>query len=259
MIPMCYPSEHPSGQFIPQWSLWFILQLAEYKRRNQTADLEKFRSTVDGLLGFFEKYENELSLLEDLPGWNFVEWSMANKWCAGVNFPTNMLYAAALCTVADMYGYDELREKAEKIRKSVREISFDGSFFHDQALRDESGELRVNENISETCQYYAFYFGTADEKNYSSLKDTLLTEFGPDSENYPEIEKSNAFMGALLRMDLLVAWGKREMLIDQIKGYFLHMAKLTGTLWEHKNVAASLNHGFPSYIAVLLMKIVGTK
>jgi alpha-L-rhamnosidase len=170
-----------------------------------------------------------------------------------------MLYASARCAVADMYGYEELREKAEKIRKTVREMSFDGKFFHDQALRDESGELRVNGNISETCQYYAFYFGTADEEKYRDLKNTLLTEFGPDSENYPEIEKSNAFMGALLRMDLLVAWKKREMLIEQIKGYFLRMARLTGTLWEHKNVAASLNHGFPSYIAALLMDVVGTK
>jgi hypothetical protein len=66
-------------------------------------------------------------------------------------------------------------------------------------------------------------------------------------------------MGQLLRMDLLVRWGKREMLIDQIKGYFLRMARLTGTLWEHKNVAASLNHGFPSYIAALLLEVIGRK
>ena len=259
MIPMCYPSEHPSGQFIPQWSLWFILQLPYYKKRNPEADLELFRGTVDGLLGFFAKYENELSLLEDLPAWTFVEWSMANKWCAGVNFPTNMLYAATLCAAADMYGYEELRGKAEKIRERVRELSFDGSFFHDQALRDENGKLVVNDNISETCQYYAFYFGTADDEKYAKLKDTLLTKFGPDVDNYPNIEKSNAFMGILLRMDNLLAWGRQDMVIDQIKGYFLHMARLTGTLWEHKNVAASLNHGFPTFIAGILIEILGTK
>ena len=259
ILPMCYPSEHPSGRFIPQWSLWFILQLPEYKARNPKVDLEAFRATVDGILGFFEKHENDIGLLEDLPNWNFVEWSMANKWCDGLNYPTNMLYAAALCAACDMYGNEKLREKAEKIRALVREMSFDGKFFHDQALRDSEGKLVNNDNISETCQYYAFYFGTADEEKYAELKNMLLTEFGPGSENYPEIEKSNAFMGALLRMDLLVRWGKRAMLIDQIKGYFLHMARLTGTLWEHKSVAASLNHGFPSYIAALLLEILGRK
>lgn len=259
MLPMCYPSEHPGGRFIPQWSLWFILQLPEYKARNPKADMAYFRDTVYGILGFFAKYENEFGLLEDLPSWNFVEWSMANKWCDGLNFPTNMLYAAALCAVCDLYGDNKLRDKAEAIREKVREMSFDGKFFHDQARRTSDGKLEYNENISETCQYYAFYFGTADEEKYADLKNTLLKEFGPDSENYPEIEKSNAFMGALIRMDLLVRWGKGEMLIDQIKGYFLRMARLTGTLWEHKNVAASLNHGFPSYIAALLLEVIGRK
>ncbi len=30
------------------------------------------------------------------------------------------------------------------------------------------------------------------------------------------------------------------------------MAELTGTLWEHKNTFASCNHGFASYVAVLI-------
>lgn len=254
MLPMCYPAEHPSGMFIPQWSLWFILELLEYLERNPSADKAVFRDTVDGLLGFFKKYENEYLLLEDLPKWNFVEWSKANDWCEGVNFPTNMLYAAALEAVYKLYGDEKLAEKAAKIRNTVCEMSFDGKFFHDQALRT-GGKLTVNEHISETCQYYAFYFGTADTDKYAELKERLLTEFGSKSEKYPEIEKANAFMGICLRMDLLLAWEKREMLIEEIKGYFLHMARLTGTLWEHRDIAASLNHGFPSYVAALLLKL----
>ena len=27
MIPMCYPGDHPDGVFIPNWSLWYILEL----------------------------------------------------------------------------------------------------------------------------------------------------------------------------------------------------------------------------------------
>lgn len=256
MLPMCYPAEHASGVFIPQWSLWFVLELPEYKKRNPAVDLSLFRDTVYGLLGFFEKQENELSLLENLPAWNFVEWSKANDWCAGVNFPTNMLYAKVLSAVGHMYGDQPLIEKAEVIRDRIRALSFDGSFFRDQALRDSEGRLILQDHISETCQYYAFYFGLADAVQYADLKQTLLTEFGPNSKNYPEIEKANAFMGILLRMELLLWWEKREMLLTEIKGYFLHMAKLTGTLWEHKDLAASLNHGFPSYIAALLLEIL---
>lgn len=47
----------------------------------------------------------------------------------------------------------------------------------------------------------------------------------------------------------------QDLMLSQIKGYFLGMARMTGTLWEHKTVAASLNHGFPSYIAKLLLDV----
>jgi hypothetical protein len=30
------------------------------------------------------------------------------------------------------------------------------------------------------------------------------------------------------------------------------MAEKTGTLWEHKNQAASCDHGFASYVAVMI-------
>jgi len=255
MVPMCYPAEHPKGTFIPQYAMWFILQAYEFTKRMPDTHQEGIHKTVMGILDYFVKFENEIGLLEDLPGWNFVEWSNANKWCKGVNFPTNMLYARALELVYEMYGDDSLLAKCENIRATVRSLSFDGNFFRDQALRDEDGVLIPCENISETCQYYAFYFCVAKEEDYPELVDGLVSEFGPDMDNYPSIEKSNAWMGILLKLDLLYKWGKTDLLIAQIKGYFLEMARMTGTLWEHKTVAASLNHGFPSYVAKLLLDV----
>ena len=38
---------------------------------------------------------------------------------------------------------------------------------------------------------------------------------------------------------------------NEEKGFY-YMAKETGTLWEHMSTYASCNHGFASYIAVLL-------
>ena len=43
-----------------------------------------------------EKYENGDGLLQNLPSWNFVEWSAANDWINDVNYPTNFLYAEVL-------------------------------------------------------------------------------------------------------------------------------------------------------------------
>ena len=36
-----------------------------------------------------ERYENGEGLLQNLPSWNFVEWSKANTWVQDVNYPTN--------------------------------------------------------------------------------------------------------------------------------------------------------------------------
>ena len=216
----------------------------------------KFKDTVYGILRYFEKFENEYSLLEDLESWNFVEWSAANKWCEGVNFPTNMLYAGALIAVDEMFSDPSLSAKAEIIRSHVREMSFDGNFFHDQALRNEAGKLIINDNISEVCQYYAFYFDTVDDDEYRELKTRMINEFGPGIDNYPNIEKVNAFMGMYLRIELFREWGLSEQLIRELKGFFLPMARLTGTLWEHKTTRASLNHGFPSYTILVLQELI---
>lgn len=55
-----------------------------------------------------------------------------------------------------------------------------------------------------------------------------------------------------MRLELLRENGYYSQLLKEIKGYFLYMAELTGTLWEHKNTFASCNHGFASYVAALI-------
>ena len=62
-------------------------------------------------------------------------------------------------------------------------------------------------------------------------------------------------MGMYIRMELLLEWGEKEMLTKEIKEFFGHMAQYTGTLWEHKDMSASLNHGFASYVGGLLLEI----
>ncbi len=258
MVPMCYPACHPNGRYIPQWSLWLLLELEEHFRLRGGCDTEKFLPMIDGLLRYFERYENELGLLEDLPSWNFVEWSRANDWTQGINFPTNMLYAAALDAVAALLGRSELSEKARRIRAKVEQMCYDGEYFHDQATRDASGEPRVNEHISEACQYYAFKFGVAVGERYEPLRQRLIHDFTPDGV-VEGIERANALMGLYMRMELLLEWDERDALVAELRGYYAHMARLTGTLWEHKYSRSSLNHGFASFVAVPMLKIFGEK
>ena len=258
MLPMCYPANIMWEKHIPQWTLWLILELRDHKRRNPDADMQKFLPVLDRLLGYFSRYENELGLLEDLSGWNFVEWSKANDWTEGINFPSNMLYAEALDVMAELYGRNDLAEKAEAIRSRVLEMCYDGRYFHDQALRDESGKPVVNGNISEACQYYAFRFGVAVGERFEALKQSLINEFTPDGV-VEGIERANALMGLYMRMELLLEWGERDRLVSEIRSFYGPMARASGTLWEHKSGKNSLNHGFASFVAVPLLDIFGKK
>ena len=257
MLPMCYPSDHYDGTFIPNWAMWFVMQLGDHvKRTGDAAFAEPFRKTVYGLIRYFEQFENEFGLLEGLKSWVFVEWSKANELVQDVNYPTNMLYSGMLREAAALYGDNALIEKARHIEDTIRERSFDGEFFVDNERR-ENGVLVSTGERTETCQYYAFFFGIANPYNYPKLWNVMLDDFGPDRAKlglYPEIYPSNAFIGNYLRLDILTSYGFREKCLSEIEKYFCYMADKTGTLWENIGDYASCNHGFASYAAYLINK-----
>ena len=190
----------------------------------------------------------------------FVEWSKAGdaEYVKGVNFPSNMLYAAALESFGKLYGDRDSVKKASQLREKIRELSYNGEFFEDNMIRKD-GKLVLSGNISETCQYYAFYFGTADKNRYPRLYRTLVEKFGPSRDEekvYPNVAKSNAFIGNMLRSDYLARQGLGEKFLESAKGSYYKMASVTGTLWEHDRIRCSLNHGFGSYAANMIVLVV---
>ncbi|MCX6226924.1 MAG: hypothetical protein NTV01_19615, partial [Bacteroidia bacterium] len=159
MLPMCYPADHNDGVFIPNWAMWFVVQLKEYLYRSNDRELvDNLKPKVLKLLKYFEPFKNSDGLLEKLDSWIFVEWSAANSFVQDVNYPTNMLFAATLDAAGELYGLDSLKKEADQIRETIRRQSFDGTFFVDNAVRNAQGKLEVTKNTTEVCQYFAFYF-----------------------------------------------------------------------------------------------------
>ncbi len=254
MIPMCYPADHNDGVYIPNWSMWYILELADYLRRTGDRELiDKSRDKVYGLVKFFSRFDNEFGLLENLENWVFIEWSCCNNgdYICGVNYPSNMLWAAALEQAGKLYDDPVLCAKGAAIRETVAEMAFNGEFFEDNAIRDENGKLTRTGHTSETCQYYAFYFGAATRESHPALFEILLRDFGPhrDPAVYPNVPQSNAFIGNYLRLELMLRAGCYDEVLADCRGFFSGMASLTGTLWEHARITCSLNHGFASLAA----------
>ena len=262
MIPMCYPADHNNGVFIPNWSLWFIIQIDDYvKRGGDQALVEQLKPRITKLLDYFTKFENEDGLLEKLDSWIFVEWSEANSFVMDVNYPTNMIYSAALEKAGTLYKNDSWLKKAKQIKQTVLKQSFNGNFFVDNAVRDVSGKLQVTTNTTEVCQYYAFFFNIATSETHPELWKKLITDFGPNRDTkvtYPAVFPANAFVGNYMRMDILSRFGLQNQLLLEIQDYFYNMARQTGTLWEHMESSASCNHGFASYLGhVLYRDILG--
>jgi len=259
MLPMCYPADHVNSNYIPQWAMWYVLELREYVGRSGDRDLMvRSRSRVEALLSCLTSYENGDGLLEKLPRWNFIEWSHANKLTKDVNYPTNMLYAGMLEAAAELLDAPALLQKAAGLKETVRTQSWADGWFRDHAVRDpETGELKVQSTRTEVCQYYAFFFGIADRERDRALWEILLTDFGPDRPEThpkePEVHAANAFIGFYLRMALMEEAGEWARLLKELKGLFLQMARRTGTLWENKHERGSLNHGFASYVCHVLL------
>jgi alpha-L-rhamnosidase len=256
MLPMCYPADHNDGVFIPNWALWFVVQLEEYLERSGDREtVAGLRPRVLRLLDYFKKFKNEDGLLEKLESWVFVEWSDANSFVQDVNYPSNMLYAKALAAAGSMYDLPDLVHEAEKVREKIRAQSFDGKFFVDNAKRAE-GKLQVSRNRSEVCQYFAFFFDIATPQTHSNLWQILQKDFGPQrkqSKAFPEVRPANAFIGNVLRLELLSRYGLCQQLLDESLAYQLYMVERTGTLWENDGAYASCNHGFASHGGVHLL------
>lgn len=256
MLPMCYPSDHYDGMFIPNWALWFIVQLEEFQARGGDEQLiASLQPRVEALLSYFEGFRNEFRLLENLESWVFIEWSKANDFAKGINFPSNMLYAGALEAAARLYGVESYYDDAAMVKQMIRELSYDGSFYVDQAMEDADGVLEVTDNRTEVCQYYAAFFGIADPEEQRDWYMSLVQDFSPIRRtdepllaDISGIHPANAFIGYYLRMELLSQLGLAKQLLAEIGAFFSIMAERTGTLWEHNRTTASCNHGFASHV-----------
>ena len=264
MLPMCYPADFVDHGYIPNWAMWLVLEVDDYRTRGgDRALIKRLRPRIFALVDFLKRYRNADGLLEKLPSWVFVEWSRANKLVQDVNYPSNMTWAEVLDAVDRLYGRPDLAAEAARVRETVRRQSWTGEWFCDNAVRQEDGTLKLSGECTETCQYYAFFFRTATAESHPALWKRLVTEFGPDRYDpkdrkkllrHKEIWPSNAFIGNYLRLELLSRAGLGEQVVKEIRGYFDYMATRTGTLWENDTPSASCCHGFASYVAVLLAR-----
>lgn len=253
MIPSVYPSDSfgEENAYIPNWAMFFVLELEEYAKRNSDNEtVEALREKVLNLANYFCAYENKDGLLENLPGWVFLEWSKASDYVEGINYPTNMLYCRMLFAISVLYGLKEYEEKATILWQKIIEKSFKGGYFHDRSVC-VADRFVLTDEISEACQYYAILFlKLKDDKEFSPYIEKILELFR-GNKKVSGVDEAAVFIGKYLRMQLLSLLDRTEEILEECKILFLPMMRRTGTLWENKNERGSCCHGFASVLAAL--------
>ena len=259
-IPALYPGGIFWDNFIPNYMMWTVMQLEEHVARYGDRDFaDRCKPSVLGIVRFLQKFRNTDDLLEKLPGWVFVEWSKANELVQDVNYPSNMMYARMLEACANLYQMPELAAEARKVRAEVVRQSWNGEWFCDNAVRQPDGSLKLSGECTETCQYCAFFFGTATPESHPALWKRMLDEFGPDRVAkgvHKRIWPANFIFGTCERLELLSRAGRSRQILEETRDWFLTMADRTGTLWEHLDARASCCHGFASIASEYLFRDV---
>lgn len=258
MVPMCYPSDHINGEYIPNCAIWYVIITCEYIAESGDKKFcKQVRPQIKGLLEFFERFENSDGLLEDLESWIFIEWSEANskEFVRGVNYPSNMMYYKMLTAVNKLWHTEKLTKKCERIKKNIIKQSFNGEFFEDNRVR-ENGKLKSLNHISEACQYHAFFSGVATKETFPELYKKLYEVFVPERNKqqiYPNIDKANVITGLMMRETMFIENGEVEKALKETEQVYGIMAKTTGTLWELVSSACSCNHGIAAYAGYIII------
>ena len=211
LFPMCYPAD--TSDTIPQWTLWFILEIDEYmNKRNGQIDYPHIcKGRILQVLEWFRAYQNADGLLEDVPGWNFIDCSEASNFASGVNYPTNLLFAKVLDAIGSWYNDAELSNDADRIRHLVRKQGM---------LSDRLRDSDHWQATSEAAQYYALYFA-ADLFSEISLENAKDTPYS-----------CGLLMAKMMRYEILHRNGKYAELQRELNADFLPSVQRSGTFWE---------------------------
>ena len=172
-----------------------------------------------------------------------------------MNFPTNFLYAEALEAAGALLGDPATAAHGAAVREAAAHLAWNGEWFEDNAVRGEDGALRLAGHVTETGQYYAFYFGVATPETHATLWERLCGEFGPGravSRAWQDIPPYNILPGVYLRLELLLRHGRAGQCLEECRIIFGPMACLSGTLWEHLAPGDSMCHGFAATAACLI-------
>lgn len=164
--------------YIPDYALLWIMAIEQYIIHTGDLDiLSELFPTIAKAIDWFLPYINLDGLLENVPGWIFIDWSeMLDK--SGEVLTLNAMFAGALDSasrLADMIGAPLYAKRWKKLNKTLR-INADKAFWDES--RGIYIDARTIEGLSEVASQQgnsaAIDFGIAPKEKWDRIFSAIL-------------------------------------------------------------------------------------
>jgi len=249
--------------FIPDFCLWWLLAFkAHYLYTGRTEVLRELLPAAIRALSWFEGFIDADSLLSDLPGWNFIDWSVELDRNGELTV-LNSLYVAAvrsITSVAEAIGSahltDGLAAIAERVTQSINRLLFDDTR---GLYADARNNGTLSNRFSQHANAAAIAFGIAPQSRHKGIVEvisdpqTLVLGRAWDRDvDRPfdpgrHVVMAQPFFSHIVHAAYAMT-GKIENILEAIRKQWLPMVRKNGTVWEHwqDTPVTSLCHAFSS-------------
>jgi alpha-L-rhamnosidase len=248
------------GVFITDYCLSWIMALGEYVRYSGDTSLaEELFPAVARALAWFEPYLDQHGLLNNVPGWIFIDWADVDR--RGQCTALNALYHAALqhaAGLARLAGAASLGRRYRRLARAVREALNARLWDQERGVYiDACVEGVQSRRVSQQANAACIALGVAPRARWPRMlayvldesrlraTSTELGEIGPAdfNEEHDVVLAQPFFMHVVHRA--LAAAGRHVDLLDSIRRRWGAMLEAgSSTFWEHWHGQESQCHAW---------------
>ncbi len=138
------------GFTMPEYSLHWIRALASYWQYSGDADFVRSQLPIaDGIIARYEHQRGSSGLLENFPGWVFLDWAQVDRDV--VTGMHDALYAAALEAYADLPGAGDVAELLSRTRSAFEALWDPAREVYVDAVGDHGPSRRISQQTNATA------------------------------------------------------------------------------------------------------------
>lgn len=258
MLPICYPSD--SQLCIPSFTLFYIVQLAEYYRFSKDREtIEYCFACADGIMNAFMKQIDETGLVvnfeQEKAFWNFYEWhphvdgaeyrEKTHDMCLNALFSLVIDYFVELCEVMGINAKPYLQKK-EQLNQRIVE-----TFWDSQEKLFQLSDTSKGKQYSVLANAWGYLCGAA--KGCDCTRILEIVQMNGNGDKDQSVVPCTLSMATFRYEVLLLADREfyKDMILQELDNTYLYMlTKGATTFWETIKgdkdfaLAGSLCHGW---------------